>query len=65
MHLADNAQMVSEGIVAVLRVEVSELGIDVELQQERHLRIVGILVNGDSILVTILFLLFSASCLPR
>ncbi len=53
MHVADNAQMVGEGIVAVFRVEVSELGIDVELQQERHLRIVGIFPDNNSILVMI------------
>src|SRR5262245_6654083 len=53
MNFADNAQMVGESLVAVLGVEISELGVDVELQQEGHLRIGGSFPNDDSILITI------------
>ena len=41
MDLARNAQVVGEGLVAVQGVEISELGVDVELQQERHLSASG------------------------
>jgi hypothetical protein len=42
MNLADAAQVVGERLVAILSVEISELGIDVELQQERHLGVPGV-----------------------
>jgi hypothetical protein len=41
VHVAGDAEMVGERLVAVERVQVAELGVDVELQQERHLRIRG------------------------
>ena len=37
LNLADNAQMVGESVVGVKCIEISDLGIDVEPQQERHL----------------------------
>ena len=63
MNLADNAQMVGEGGVAVEGVEISNLGIVVELQQERDLRVFGILPDDNSILIVIPFLLLFNGCL--
>ena len=49
MNIADNAQMVGESFVAIKGIEISELGIDVELQQERHLGVVGSFPDYDSL----------------
>ena len=49
MNLADNAQVVGESFVGRKCVEISELGIDVELQQERHLGVFGSLPDDHSI----------------
>ena len=37
MNVAGNTQVVGVSLVAILSVEISELGIDIELQQEGHL----------------------------
>ena len=53
MHLALNAQMVDVGLVAIHGVEISELRVDVELQQERHTRVCGGFPDDDAISITI------------
>ena len=53
MHITAHAQMVGVRQVAVLGVEISELGIDVELQQERHLGVWRRFPDDHSILVAI------------
>src|SRR5213076_3369359 len=55
MNLSDIAKMIRKRVFAVKGVEVSDLGIVVELQQERHLSIVGVLINNNSVLIAILF----------
>ena len=56
VNVAGHAQMVGERLVATLGVEIPELGIDVELQQERHLVVCGSLPDDDAILVPIVCL---------
>ena len=58
MNLAGNAQVVGERLVAIQGVEISELGIDVELQQERHLGVCGSFPDDDSISITIVVCLW-------
>ena len=53
MNIADNAQVVGVGRVAILGVEISDLGIDVELQQERHRSVCRSFPDDDSISITI------------
>src|SRR6185503_2603146 len=53
MDLADVAQMVGERFFAIKGIEISELGIDVEVQQKRHLSVLGSLPDYDSLLVTL------------
>ena len=45
--------MVGESFVAIKGIEISELGIDVEVQQKRHLSVVGSFPDDDSLLVTL------------
>jgi len=45
--------MVGESIVGIKCIEISDLGIDVELQQERHFSVFGGLPDNNSIPVTI------------
>ena len=49
MNPPDHAQVIGEIHVGILSVEVSELGIDVELQQERHPGVRGSLPDDDAI----------------
>ena len=51
MNLAANAQVVGERLVAALGVEIAELGVDVELQQERHVRVRGSFPDDDSVFI--------------
>ena len=53
VNLAGHAQVVGERLVAIQGVEIPELGIDVELQQERHLVVCGSFPDDDAILVAI------------
>src|SRR4051794_30317616 len=53
MDLADNAQMVGESRVGIGRVEIADLGIDVEPQEQRHVGVIGRLPNHDPILVAL------------
>jgi hypothetical protein len=46
--------MVGEGLFRVGGVEVSDLGVVVELQQERYPGGLGILPDDDAILITVL-----------
>ena len=57
MNVADNSQMVCEAVAAVDGVEVSNLCIVVELEQERDLRVLGILPDDNAILVVIVFVM--------
>ncbi len=53
MNVALNAQMVGEGVVAILGVEIADLGIDVELQQEWHRRVCGSFPDDHAISIAI------------
>src|SRR4030095_680345 len=53
MNLADSPQMVGESFVAIKGIEISELGIDVEVQQKRHLGVVGSFPDYHSLLVAL------------
>src|SRR5689334_1580898 len=52
MNIAGNAQVVGESLVAIKGVEISELGIDVELQQKRHFSVLAGFPDYHSISVT-------------
>src|SRR5688572_13818064 len=56
MNLADNAEVVGELFVGRQCIEISKLGIDVEVQQERHSGIVGSLPDDYSISITLVVL---------
>jgi hypothetical protein len=53
VNFADNAQVVGVNFVAVLGVEISDLGIDVELQQERDVSVWGSFPDDDSISISL------------
>src|SRR3954452_6820664 len=61
MNIVGDAQVVSESLVAINGVEISELGIDVELQQEGHLSFFGSFPDYDSISITIVVDLWCAN----
>src|SRR6185436_19588794 len=52
MNLADNAQVVGELCVGRKCIEIAKLGIDVEIQQERHPGILASLPDDYSISIT-------------
>src|SRR3954468_19091917 len=56
MDLANNTQMVGEGIWTIKSIQISFLSIDVKPQQERHLRVVGSLPNNNPVPIPVLFL---------
>jgi hypothetical protein len=53
LTVANDAQVIGEGFVGRGGVEVPDLGVDVELQQERHLGVVGGLPDDDAVLVAV------------
>jgi hypothetical protein len=63
MDVADDAEMVSEGALAVERVEISKLGVVVESQEKGNLGVLGVLPDDDAILIVIVLLLrFDGAC---
>ena len=57
MNVARNTQVVCVALTAVQRVEIPNLGIVVELQQKGYCGVFRVLINDDSVLITILLLL--------
>jgi hypothetical protein len=53
MNIAGNAQVVGESLSLSRVLRYRSLGIDVELQQERHLSVFGSFPDDDSISITI------------
>jgi hypothetical protein len=61
MNLAGHAQVIGEIRVGILSVEISELSIDVELQQERQASVCRSFPNDDSISIAIVVRLWAAT----
>src|SRR6476660_4685948 len=61
MNIADNPEMVGKSFFAIKGVEISELGVDVEVHQQRYLSVVGGLHEYDPLSVTLVVGLWCGS----
>ena len=52
--VADDAQMVGEGVVGIRRIEIADLGVDIELEHRRHAGFLGGPEQDQAVLVALL-----------